>query len=56
MYAPTDTIISEDNIRASKTRYEAMKAVKSGRATPEQLALLRDLDAALQRAIKRERR
>lgn len=45
-----DVFVSEDNIMASKVRYEAIKAFKENRATAEQMKLLQDLDAAMQRA------
>jgi hypothetical protein len=40
----------DDDIAAAKVRYEAMQAVEDGRATPDQLQLLRDLDRVLQGA------
>jgi hypothetical protein len=45
-----DTLITEDNIEASKRRYEAIKAVKEGRATPEQRRMLEDLDKVMNEA------
>ena len=49
VFDPGDTMVTEDNIEASKVRYQAMQAIKSGTATLEQKKLLADLDAAIQR-------
>ncbi len=49
VFDPRDTLVTEDNIEASKARWEAIKAVQAGRATPEQRKLLQDLDAAIAR-------
>jgi len=46
-----DTVITEDNIRASQVRYEAIKAIEAGTATPEQHALLNDLQAEIDKAF-----
>ncbi len=40
----------EDDLAAAKNRWEAMKAYETGQATPEQVALLRDLDKVMQGA------
>jgi hypothetical protein len=48
--------ITQDNIEASRARYEAMKAAERNQATPEQMALLRDADAAIQRGLEEEDR
>lgn len=48
------TVVTQDNIEASQARYEALKAAERNRATPEQLALLRDADAAINRGLEQE--
>lgn len=42
----------EDDLAAAKNRYEAQQAYAKGRATPEQVALLQDLDRVLQGASR----
>lgn len=51
-----DTIVTEDNIYASKARWEAIKAVQANKATPEQIALVRDADRVMKEAMENRRR
>ncbi len=44
-----DTVVTPDNIAASKIRYEATEAMLAGTATLEQRALIEAADADLQR-------
>ena len=43
--------ITPDNHAASRTRYRAQRAVVNGTATPEQSALVYQIDADMQRII-----
>ena len=47
----TDTVVTEDNVHASLLRYDAIKAVKAGKATAEQRKLLADCDKVMQEAM-----
>lgn len=44
-------VIGGDNIEFSRLRRDAWTAYRSGRATPEQVALLRETDNVMQRAL-----
>jgi hypothetical protein len=46
-----DTVITKDNIVASKIRYKAMMDYQEGKATPDQVALLEEGDRILQEAM-----
>ena len=45
------TVIGGDNIDHSAERWEAIKAVKARRATPEQIQLVHDSDQWMQNAL-----
>lgn len=45
------TVVTGDNIEYSKQRVEAIRAIKSGSATPEQRALVSETDAVIQEAL-----
>ena len=45
------TVVGGDNIEFSQQRWEAIKAVKSRTATPEQAALVLEADEKIQEAI-----
>lgn len=47
-----DTVVTDDNVMFSQLRYDAIKAVKEGKATPEQIALVREADAKYQEAMR----
>lgn len=53
---PGDTLITEDNIVASKNRARAIEAMKNGTATPEQAALVMDTDRAMKEAMELRRK
>ncbi len=48
------TVVTEDNVIHSRVRHAAIMAMRQGRATPEQAALVYDADAAIQMALKTE--
>lgn len=50
------TVIGGDNIQHSKTRWEAVKAMRQGRATPEQVALVQEADHVVQIALEGRRK
>lgn len=45
------TVVTEDNIAASKVRTAAIRAMVAGNATPEQTALVREADAVMAEAV-----
>lgn len=45
------TVVGGDNIEFSRERWDATKAMKRGKATPEQAALVRETDRIMQEAI-----
>jgi hypothetical protein len=47
-----DIVVTPDNVDASFVRWEAIKAMKTRTATPEQVALVRDCDAVMQEAME----
>lgn len=51
-----DTLITEDNIMASKERYRAIEAMKNGTATPQQAALVMDTDRVMKEALELRRK
>ena len=51
-WAAGDAVVTEDNVMFSQLRYDAIKAVKEHRATPEQIALVREADKVLAEAMK----
>jgi len=51
-----DVVVTEDNVYASQLRYDAIKAVKERRATPEQVKLLQDCDKVMQEAMATRKR
>lgn len=46
------TVVTEDNVQASRIRDLAIIAVKQRTATPEQYALVAETDAAMQYAMR----
>lgn len=50
-----DTIVTPDNVNASKFRWEAIKAAQAGTATQEQIKLLEDTDKVMKEAMKSRR-
>ena len=46
------TVVTEDNVQASRIRDQAIIAVKARTATPEQYALVAETDAAMQYAMR----
>jgi hypothetical protein len=46
------TVVGGDNIEFSRVRREAIIAVKNGRATPEQRALVMETDAVIQECLE----
>ena len=55
-FDPGDTIITPDNIHASQRRYEAMQAIRDGRATPDQYKLVQDADKVMAEAMELRRK
>ena len=47
----TVAVIGGDNIPHSQQRHEAIKAMKAGRATPEQVSLVHRTDEIIQEAL-----
>jgi len=45
------TVVGGDNIYFSRVRHEAIRAMKEGRATPEQAALVNEADVIMQEAV-----
>jgi len=45
------TVVAGDNIQHSRNRWEAIKAMRSGRATPEQAALVHETDELFKDAM-----
>jgi hypothetical protein len=52
----SDTVVTSDTVEKAQVRHEAIKAMKAGRATPEQRALVEDLDSVLQKAAQTRRK
>ena len=51
-----DTVITPDNVQASKQRYDAIQAVRKGQATPEQYKLVEDTDRVMKEAMQKRKR
>ncbi len=51
-----DTFIDTEGLQKAKVRHEAIKAVKAGTATAEQMRLVEDADRVMQEAMKLRRR
>jgi hypothetical protein len=45
------TVVGGDNIEFSRRRVDAIRAIKSGRATPEQHALVAETDQVISDAL-----
>lgn len=50
-FGKADAIVAGDNIEFSQARWEAIKAVKARRATPEQIALVHETDEIMKQAV-----
>lgn len=49
------TVVAGDNIPFSRDRWEATKAVRLGRGTPEQIALVNETDLIMQEAVSQRK-
>ena len=47
------TVVGGDNIQFSQIRRQAIKAVKAGTATPEQISLVHETDRVISEAISK---
>ena len=50
-FGKKSTVVGGDNIPLSAERWDAIKAVKAGKATPEQTQLVHDADIWMQNAL-----
>lgn len=50
-FGKVDAVVAGDNIEFSQQRWDAIKAVRTGRATPEQRALVMETDRVMQEAL-----
>ena len=51
-----DVVVSEDNVMFSRLRYDAIKAMKNGSATPNQAKLVMDTDKVMAEAMASRRK
>ncbi|MQB00202.1 MAG: hypothetical protein GEU78_07910 [Actinobacteria bacterium] len=52
-FGKMSTVVRGDNIEFSRARVDAIRAVKSGRATPEQHALVAEADQVISDALSK---